>query len=88
MNEEALVQTRHELDDWMDDWKVVTIAQDSSVATTRQAREENTLDHDTASHLADLAANGSTVAIAHRPSVQCIMGQQVLKGHLPERQHS
>ena len=83
MNEEALVQTRHELDDW----KVVTIAQDSSVATTRQARE-NTLDHDTASHLADLAANGSTVAIAHRPPVQCIKGQQVLKGHVPERQHS
>lgn len=41
------MQTRHELDDWMDDWKVVTTAQDSSMATTRQAREENTLHHDT-----------------------------------------
>lgn len=43
------------------DWKEVTIATDGSVATTMQARE-NTLDHDTASHLADIAANGSTIA--------------------------
>ena len=45
----------------MNDWKKVTIATDGSVATTMQARE-NTLDHDTASHLADIAANGSTIA--------------------------
>lgn len=49
---------------WLDDWKEVNIARDGSVATTRQAREENILDYDTASHIADLATNGSTVAIA------------------------
>lgn len=45
----------------MNDWKEVTIATDGSVAITMQARE-NTLNHDTASHLADVAANGSTIA--------------------------
>lgn len=44
----------------MNDWKEVTIATDGSVAITMQARE-NTLNHDTASHLADIAANGSTI---------------------------
>lgn len=48
---------------WLDNWKEVTICRDSSVATTRQAAEP-ILDHDTASHIADLAAKGSTVAIA------------------------
>lgn len=45
----------------INDWKEVTIATDGSVAITMQARE-NTLNHDTASHLADIAANGSTIA--------------------------
>ena len=54
------VQTRL----WLDDWKEVEICRDGSVATTRQAAEESILDHDTASHIADLAVKGSTVAIA------------------------
>ena len=45
----------------INDWKEVTIATDGSVAITMQARE-NTLNHDTASHLADIAANGNTIA--------------------------
>ena len=49
---------------WLDNWKEVIICRDGSVATTRQAAEEPILDHDTASHIADLAAKGSTVAIA------------------------
>lgn len=40
------------------------ICRDGSVATTRQATEEPILDYDTASHIADLAVKGSTVAIA------------------------
>lgn len=50
--------------DWMDEWKEVVICRDGAVATTRQATEAPILDHDTASHIADLAEKGSTVAIA------------------------
>ncbi|EDO34354.1 predicted protein [Nematostella vectensis] len=48
---------------WLDEWKEVTIPRDGSVAITRQATEQPALEHDTASHMADLAACGSTVAI-------------------------
>jgi len=48
----------------MDEWQEINIARDGSVATTRQNREENALDHDTAVHIADLATKESTVAIA------------------------
>lgn len=50
--------------EWLDDWKEVDILRESSVATTRQTTETLALDHDTAAHIADLAAKGSTVAIA------------------------
>lgn len=51
--------------EWMDDWKEVILARESSVATTRQAVQdtEATLG-DTAVRIADLAAEGSVVAIA------------------------
>ena len=49
---------------WLDNWKEVTICRDGSVATTKQAAEQPILDRDAASHIADLAAKGSTVAIA------------------------
>jgi len=49
---------------WLDDWEEVEICRDGSVATTRQAAEEPILDHDTASHIADLAVKGSNVATA------------------------
>ena len=42
----------------------MTICRDGSVATTRQAAEEPILYRGTASHIADLAAKGSTMAIA------------------------
>lgn len=46
------------------DWKEAEICRDGSVATTREAAEEPILDHDTASHIADLAVKGSIKAIA------------------------
>ena len=51
--------------EWMDDWKEVILERESSVATTRQAVQdtEATLG-DTAVRIADLAAEGSVVAIA------------------------
>jgi len=49
---------------WLDKWKEVDISRDGSVATTRQATEAPIVDHDTASHIADLVEKGSTVAIA------------------------
>ena len=49
---------------WLDNLKEVTICRDGSVTTTRQAAEQPILDRDTASHTADLAVKGSTVAIA------------------------
>lgn len=49
---------------WMDDWKEMSICRDGSVATTRQARETPTLDHNTAAEIADLVVKQSTVAIA------------------------
>ena len=48
----------------MDDWKDVSVVQEATAATTRQESEIPILDHDTASHIADLATQGSTVAIA------------------------
>ena len=51
-------------EEWIDDWKEVSIGRDGSVATLRQAAEIPILDHDTAAHIADLAVMGSTVAIA------------------------
>ena len=41
---------------WLDEWKEVTVRRDGSVATTRQATQELTVDHDTACHVADIAA--------------------------------
>ena len=49
---------------WLDDWKEVLVSRDGSVATTRQTTQEFGLDQGTASHIADLAVKGSTVAIA------------------------
>ena len=49
---------------WLDDWKEVLVSRDGSVATTRQTTQEFGLDQGTASHIADLAVKGTTVAIA------------------------
>ncbi|XP_022801267.1 uncharacterized protein LOC111338965 [Stylophora pistillata] len=49
---------------WLDEWKMVELAREGDLATTRQATEAPILDHDTASYIADLASKGSTVAIA------------------------
>ncbi|KAK3749031.1 hypothetical protein QZH41_006224 [Actinostola sp. cb2023] len=49
---------------WLDEWKEVNIPREGATATTRQTTETSAVDHDTASHIADLAAQGSTVAIA------------------------
>ena len=49
---------------WMDEWKQVEVCREGSVATTRQSTEIPILDHDSASHIADLAVKGSTAAIA------------------------
>ena len=48
---------------WLDEWKEVELCRDGNVAATRQATEVSILDQDTASHIADFAVNGSTVAI-------------------------
>jgi len=48
----------------VDGWKEVEIQRETSTATTRQSTATSTLDNDTTSHMADLAAKGSTVAIA------------------------
>ena len=50
--------------EWVDGWKEVEIKRETSTATTRQSTATSTLDNDTTSHMADLAAKGSTVAIA------------------------
>jgi len=49
--------------EWVDDWKEIDIPREGSTATTRQTAED-TIDLVTAVHIADLAASGSTVAIA------------------------
>ena len=49
--------------EWRDDWKVV-LDREPDGATTRQDAEQSALNHDSASHIADLATKGSTVAIA------------------------
>ena len=50
--------------EWVDDWKEVEIKREASPATTRQSTATSALDNDTMAHMADLAAKGSTVAIA------------------------
>ena len=50
--------------DWLDEWKEVSVPWEAVPATTRQDTEIPVLDQDTASHIADLAVKGSTVAIA------------------------
>ena len=50
--------------EWVDDWKKVEIKREASPATTRQSTATSALDNDTMAHMADLAAKGSTVAIA------------------------
>lgn len=50
--------------DWLDEWKEVSVPREAAPATTRQDTEIPVLDQDTASHIADLAVKGSTVAIA------------------------
>ena len=50
--------------EWMDAWKEVDITREGSTATTRHSSNVSALDHDTAVHIADLAADGSTVAVA------------------------
>ena len=49
---------------WIDDWKEESVVREATPATTRQESAIPILDHDTASHIADLATQGSTVAIA------------------------
>ena len=50
--------------EWLDEWKEVDVPRESSTATTRQSSEVLAVDHDTAAHIADLAAKDSIVAIA------------------------
>ena len=50
--------------EWRDDWKEVVLDREPDGATTRQDAEQSALNHDSASHIADLATKGSTVAIA------------------------
>ena len=49
---------------WINDWKEESVVREAIAATTRQESEIPILDKDTASHIADLATQGSTVAIA------------------------
>ena len=49
---------------WLEDWKEVIVGRDCSIATTWQATQEFALDQGTASHMADSAVKGSTIAIA------------------------
>lgn len=49
--------------EWLDEWKEVVLDREPGGATTRNEAEQSILDHDTASHIADLAVKGSTVAI-------------------------
>ena len=50
--------------EWRDDWKEVVLDREPDGATTRQDAEQSALNHDSASHIADLGTKGSTVAIA------------------------
>lgn len=50
--------------EWVDEWKKVEIKREASPAITRQSTATSALDNDTSSYIADLAARGSTVAIA------------------------
>ena len=49
---------------WIDDWREESVVGEATPTTTRQESEIPILDHDTAWHIADLATQGSTVAIA------------------------
>jgi len=49
---------------WIDKWKEESGVQEATATTTTRESEIPILDHDTASHIADLATHGSSVAIA------------------------